>query len=73
MKKPNYIEVRLPSRKDTANPAVKEYFKRLRNRTLFVNFGEKKQRKVFEYFVKETCLHQWYQVLKLKLKVPKEI
>ena len=85
MKKPNYIEIRLPGRKGTANAAIKGYFKRLRNKTLFVNFAETKQRKLFEYSVEEARLshrcywhsyrawplsrHYWRSYWALKLKL----
>jgi hypothetical protein len=82
MKKPNFIEIRIPCRKSTMSAAVKGYFKRLEEKVLKVNFGELKERKLFEYRVKESNFQEiwnWYEhrkftcwVLKLELKVPKE-
>lgn len=82
MKKPNFIELRIPGRKGTISPAGKRYFKKLEGKTLQVNFGEQKQRKLFEYVVKESSYREgwkyWGQEekpswsIKLELKVPKE-
>lgn len=82
MKKPNYIEIRLPGRKSTfSSPRVK-YFKHLEGKVLSVNFAPEKERKIFEYFVRGSSYHfgwgwcggkdESYLALKLELKVPKE-
>lgn len=82
MKKPNFIEIRFPGRKSTFSSAGRKYFKRLVGKVLSVNFGERKERKLFEYVVKDSLfVKPWsywdkktggYWSLRLGLKVPKE-
>ena len=82
MKKPEYIEIRLPGRKSTFTPAIKRYFKRLEDKVLEVNFGQHKERKIFQYKVIESKFEEpwgyWgkkygkYWKIALELKVPKE-
>lgn len=82
MKKPNFIEIRLPGNKSAFEGARGKYLKRLVDRVLEVNFAREKERKIFEYSVTESRFYQswtWhrkeatkYWTLKLELKVPKE-
>ena len=82
MKKPNYIEIRLPGRKSTFSAARKKYFKRLEDKVLEVNFGRDRERKIFEYVVIDSGFYEgWssspggqitYWYLRLELKVPRE-
>lgn len=81
MKKPEYIEIRLPGRKSTFSSARRKYLKRLETKVLEINFGKHRERKIFEYLVRESQLCQYrdwgaekeisYWVLKIELKVPK--
>jgi hypothetical protein len=82
MKKPNFIEIRLPGRKSTFSAAKRKYFKRLEGKVLKVNFGKERQKKEFEYKVTGSSFYSWtgywnkektnYWSLKLELKVLKE-
>jgi hypothetical protein len=82
MKKPNFIEIRLPVSKSTIMSASRGYFRRLEGKVLNVNFGERKERKIFIYtVVKSDLVEAWsyypraknaYYSLRLELKVPKE-
>lgn len=82
MKKPNFIEIRLPRNKSAFTRARGKYFKRLEGKVLKINFGKERQKKEFEYKVIESSFYSWigywnkertnYWALKLELKVPKE-
>lgn len=82
MKKPNYIEIRLPGNKSAFSGARGKYLKRLEGKVLNVNFAKEKERKLFEYVVMssyfcrvwdwESRKNKWPWAIKLELKVPKE-
>ena len=82
MKKPNFIEIRLPGRKSTFLLAKRKYLSRLEGKVLKVNFCRKRERKIFEYLVTGSSPYRgWVPVygtykdfwsLKLKLKVPEQ-
>lgn len=82
MKKPNFIEIRLPGRKSTLALAKRKYLKNLVGKIVEVNFGRDRERKIFEYLVLESFPRQaWIYgsgkyktiwVLRLELKVPNE-
>jgi hypothetical protein len=82
MKKPNFIEIRLPGRKSTFSGTKTKYFKHLENKVLEINFGKEKERKLFSYRVLESSFVEprsyWdkkkkgHWSLKLELKVPTE-
>lgn len=75
MKKPNFIELRLPlpGRKSTIVPAVKKYFNRLVGKEIGINFGRVRERKIFKYRVERIDEHYYlpqYLEIELGVKVP---
>ncbi len=82
MKKPQYIEIRLPGSKRYFSLAKEKYLKNLEGKELKVNFAQHRERKLFNYKVVSSKFYSWvayfsrekteFWSLRLELKVPKE-